>query len=198
VLWLVVPGFVMLMVLAPQFLTLWLGGEFSRYGTWPLRLLSMGYFCYFMGVMPGVAVGGLGRIQYGVKANVALALLCLSLWTILIPRFGIVGAAWGFFLPYLVVNISFVLSVNRDFFRMSGREYLRDVCMRPFLAGAVLLVVALLVHSWFGSWTSFLLGGGLCAAVYLGVGFLLIDRDNYESLKEVLATFRNRDDRGKV
>lgn len=192
VLWLVVPGFVMLMVLAPQFLTLWLGEEFSRYGTWPLRLLSMGYFVYFMGVMPGVAVGGLGRIRYGIKAAVAQALLCLLLWTILIPRLGIVGAAWGFFLASLVVNVSFVFSANRDFFGMSGRDYLEDVCMRPFLAGGVLLVVTWLVHFWLGSWTSFLLGGGFCAAVYIIAGFLLIDHDNYESFKEVLTTFRSR------
>jgi O-antigen/teichoic acid export membrane protein len=192
VLWLVVPGFVMLMVLAPQFLTLWLGETFSRYGTWPLRLLAMGYFFYFMGVMPGVAVGGIGRVQYGVKASAAQALLCLFFWTLLIPRFGIVGAAWGFFLASLAVNVSFVFSANRDFFHMSGREYLKDVCMRPFSAGAVLSVITWLVHSWLGSWISFLLGGGLCVAVYIGVGFLLIDQDNYESLKEVLAAFRSR------
>lgn len=190
VIWLVVPGFVMLMVLAPQFLTLWLGEEFSRYGTWPLRLLAMGNFFYFMGVMPGVAVGGLGRIQYGVKAGVALALMCLFLWTFLIPRLGIVGAAWGFFLASLLVNGVFILCANRDFFSMSGREYFEDVCLRPFLAGAVLLAVAWMIHFWLGSWTSFLLGGGLCAAVYIGLVLLLIDHDNYESLKEVLAVLR--------
>jgi len=192
VLWLVVPGFVMLMVLAPQFLTLWLGEEFSRYGTWPLRLLSMGYFIYFLASMPGFASGGMGRIHYTVKANIALAVCCLISWRFLIPRLGIVGAAWGFLLAFAATNIPFLVIVNRDLFGMSVREYLKDVCLRPFLAGSGLLAVVWLARHWLYTWKSFLLGGGFCAAVYFGLSLLLLDRGSSDSLKEVVTTLRRR------
>jgi O-antigen/teichoic acid export membrane protein len=192
VLWLVMPGFVMIMVLAPQFLTLWLGEEFSRYGTWPLRLLAMGYFINFIGVMPRLATGGLGRIEYGVKANIALAVSCLVFWKFLIPRLGIVGAAWGFFLSFLIVQLPLIHIVNRDFFDMGWLEYLGTVCLRPLSAGAALLLVVWAAHFWLYTWVSFFLVGGLCLGVYLSLGFLLLDRDSYESLRGVVAALRSR------
>ncbi len=190
VLWIVVPGFVMLMVLAPQFLTLWLGEEFSHYGTWPLRLLTMGYFIYFMGSMPGVAAGGLGRMRYAVWANIALAACCLLFWRFFIPRLGIVGAALGFLIAFAAAFLPFLFFVNRDFFRMSWLEYLKDVCLRPFLAGAVLLAIVWAAHFRIHTWASFVLVGGLSAAVYFSLSLLLLDHDSHESLKDVLSAFR--------
>ena len=192
VLWLVVPGCVMLMVLAPQFLTLWLGEEFSHFGTWPLRLLTMGYFIYFLGNVPNLASAGMDRIHYAVRAGVALALCCLLFWSFLIPRFGIVGAAWGFFLACASVYIPFLFLINRDFFGMSWREYLEDVCLRPFSAGAVLLAAVWPAHFWVSNWTSLLLLAGICTALYAGVGFLLLDQESHDSLQAVLSNLRGR------
>jgi len=192
VIWVVVPGFVMIMVLAPQFLSLWLGEEFSHYGTWPLRLLAMGYFIHFLAGMPGAASAGLDQFHYAVKASATLAVCCLLLWTILIPRLGIVGAAWGFFLASSLVYVPFLLIVNRDLFGMSWREYLEEVCMRPFAAGAGLTVVLWLIHGRLYTWSSFLFTGALCATVYFSLGVLLLDRDSYDSLKHIVAILRER------
>jgi O-antigen/teichoic acid export membrane protein len=192
ILWMAVPGFVMLMVLAPQFLTLWLGGEFSRYGTWPLRLLAMGYFIYFMGIMPGMAAGGLGRVRYVVGSNLALGGCCLLLWRILIPRLGIDGAAWGFLLSMALVDLPFLACVNRDFFKMSAGEYLREVCLRPFAAGAVLFAVMWLARLRLYTWGSFLLAGFFCAAVYFAAGWALLDEDSRGTLRHVGSVFLER------
>lgn len=173
VLWLTVPGFLLLALFAPQLLSLWLGGDFSEKGVWPLRLIAAGYFFNLLGAMPTTASTGRGRPAYTAAWQAAQAALCLAGWALFIPRLGILGAALAFALAQALAALPYVWSVSGRLFGMSAAEYARDVLARPLAAGAGLLAVLWPLRERATGWGSLALLCALGAAAY-GAGALLV------------------------
>lgn len=185
VLWTVVPWSVLLMILAPQFLTLWLGEHFSQMGTWPLRLLLAGYFIHFMTAMAVSATQGIGHIRYNIVANLAMAGLCIVFWIILIPKFGIVGAAEGFLLAIFMADLPFLLVINQKLFGLPLGEYFKSVCLRPFTAGAILLFGLWLLRFRLFSWEMLLLICSSSILFYYSLGYWLLDEEGRRALVQL-------------
>lgn len=78
---------------APDLLALWVGPEFAQRSALPLRILALGFFLNGFAYVPFAAVQGLGRPDLKAKLDLGevplFGLLCL----LLIPGWGIVGAA---------------------------------------------------------------------------------------------------------
>ncbi|MFH1724563.1 MAG: polysaccharide biosynthesis C-terminal domain-containing protein [Elusimicrobiota bacterium] len=197
VLWLVLPGFIVLAVFAPHFLTLWLGSEFSVQGVWPLRFLLIGYFFYLLGSMPVTAAFGTGRPQYALACMATQAFVCVGFWVLLIPRYGIVGAALSFALAQILVNIPWVLFISARFFGMSPLEYLRKVLLRPLAAGVVLMALVWPLRSVAWRWPGLIALAAAAAAVYYLVGLRLLGREERDTLRHLLdAVLRRRSAQG--
>ncbi|TBR21470.1 hypothetical protein EPO15_10135 [bacterium] len=177
VLWLTVPGFLLLSLFAPQLLSLWLGGDFSEKGVWPLRLIAAGYFFNLLGSMPTTAATGRGRPAYTSAWQTAQAALCLVGWVVFIPRMGILGAALAFALAQALAALPYVWLVSRDLFGMTAAEYAGEVLARPLAAAAGLLAVLWPLRERATGWGSLAALCALGTLAYCGAGLAVVGSD---------------------
>lgn len=186
ILWLVVPAFTFLFVAAPPFLTLWLDAEFSDAGTWPLRLLLIGYAFNLTAAMPNTASFALGKPSSSFKWHAAQAAICLASWPVLVPRFGSAGAAGGFALSQALTAPVFAWSFGKGVFSMSLWDYFSGVVLKPLAAGLALLAALWLVRGWLFDWTGLLAAGAVSAAAYYAAGYALLGDEERALLHRLL------------
>ncbi|HEX7126916.1 MAG TPA: flippase [Thermodesulfobacteriota bacterium] len=87
------PLMALVVLFAPEGLTLWLGPEFAANSTGVLRWLAVGVFVNSLGRVAQTLVQGVGRPDVGAKLHLLEALpYAAALW-VLVHRFGILGAA---------------------------------------------------------------------------------------------------------
>jgi len=87
------PLFALLIVDARDVLTVWMGPKFSSEGTLVLQILAGGALVNFLARVPYVAVQAVGRPDITGKFHLIELPLYIALCALLIPRWGIVGAA---------------------------------------------------------------------------------------------------------
>jgi O-antigen/teichoic acid export membrane protein len=81
------------LVLAPQFIRLWLGAAVPEDVTTAFRILLVAYWLATLSVAPSNALAGQGNMHRGAAFAVTGGAVTLALVVLLVPRFGIVGAA---------------------------------------------------------------------------------------------------------
>ncbi|PIR17959.1 MAG: hypothetical protein COV48_08045, partial [Elusimicrobia bacterium CG11_big_fil_rev_8_21_14_0_20_64_6] len=191
-LWMIVPGFALLFILAPQFLTLWLGAGFSIQVVLPLRLLLTAHFFHELGTMPMTASYGLGRPNSALALQTLQAALSVGSWFVLIPRLGITGAALGLLAAQALTAPFYALWVSRSLFSMGPLEYLKGILLRPLAAGAVFILFLwpLRDHAW--AWTPLLALAAASTLLYYAAGFLLLDGEDRRSLRRLGTAFLSR------
>jgi O-antigen/teichoic acid export membrane protein len=84
---------VVLVLFAPEILALWLKGDFAARSTGVLRILAISFALNALSYVPFSAVQGLGRPDLKAKLDLAEVHFCVILSCILIPRYGVAGAA---------------------------------------------------------------------------------------------------------
>jgi len=192
VLWLVIPGFIILALFAPQFLTLWIGSEFSDQGVWPMRWLTLGYFFYLLALIPATAAYAVGKPQYALANNLAQAATCIILWPILIPRYGITGAALGFCAAQTLTGIPYCLFITRRLFGMSAFDFASRILMRPLAAGAILLALLWPFRMQAYGWTGLIGLSAIGSLIYYGLTFKILAAEEREMALMFLGKVRNR------
>lgn len=192
VLWLIMPGFVLVALFAPQFLSLWLGGDFSERGVWPLRFIAAGYFFHTLGAMPMMTASGSGRPAMSSAYLTAQAALCLVGWVFLIPRWGIAGAAASFGLAQALSSLPFVWTVSRRLFGMSAGEYVAEVLARPLAAGGALWAALWPLRESATGWGSLVLLCGLGSAAYYAAGAFLAPAPERDLVRRLFAGLKAR------
>ncbi|WP_439578513.1 flippase [Elioraea sp.] len=90
---LVLPGCVVLVVLAHPLLRLWLGPQFADGGATVLRILSIGILFSCAGFAPGSLLDAIGRPDVTARFVLVLAVVSLPLAVLLLLAAGIEGAA---------------------------------------------------------------------------------------------------------
>lgn len=183
-LYLSLPATILAFALAPQFLTLWLGEPFSRFGAWPLRLLILGNLAYGAHLLPNNVASGKGHPHWAGVAQAAKGVVLLALWAALIPRWGLVGAAGGLAGAEAAASAAFLAHVHRRLLRLGIGEYLAS-CARPAAAGAALALFALTLRARIGSWPELIGASALGLAIYLAAGWLLLDRESRGLLRDI-------------
>ena len=183
----ILPFYVLLFVFAPQILTLWLGADFGQRSTWPLRWVVLGYLCGNWGNIAVILSGGLGKSDYGAKLMWSIAAVCGFLWVVLIPRWGIVGAAFAFFAAQALCTPFLVFHVSRRMARMPLREYLAQSNYGPFVAAGALLGMSFVLRPHATGWLSLITIGLFCGVFYLLLSYALLEKDEKESLIKELA-----------
>jgi O-antigen/teichoic acid export membrane protein len=92
-LFVLLPFFALLFVNAQDILTVWMGPKFSTEGTLVLQILAVGALVNFIARLPYGAVQAVGRPDITGKFHLLELPIYLALCLLLIPRWGIEGAA---------------------------------------------------------------------------------------------------------
>jgi len=156
------PGMLVLLFLAGPLLRFWMGQEFAKQGTVALQLLTLGFLLNILGHVPFTIAQGAGWPSLSAKFSILNAAVALLFFSLLIPRYGIDGAAAAFLISEILVMPLFVHSVNRRL----GVGW-KSLLLRAYLPAGVSGIVASVVLVFLGSRVSSL--PGLIAAVCLAL-----------------------------
>jgi O-antigen/teichoic acid export membrane protein len=180
---LIIPTYVLLFCLMPQFLSLWLGGHFGDTSVWPARLLVAAQTAALFFFLPTAVVAGRKGGWWLTAAAWLQALVCLALWPWMIPRWGLLGAALGGLIAQLLSSFIFVWLVHSRLLHLSWGRFLRETMVPAVAGAAVLFVVAWPLRVRITGWIDFF---GLCAAAgacYTIVFWRLLPEDDRRFLR---------------
>lgn len=164
----ILPIGVVLVIFAEPILSVWLGADFAARSAWPLRLLAAGYTVSAMGTIPAVTCDAVGRPGVTTAFSIAGAVVNISLALILIPRYGLVGAASVILVHASVSLPVFLTFVHRRVVRLPISALLRRSLMRPIAAVALGSVPMIVLAPLAGGLVSLVLVVGFCLAAYVG------------------------------
>ena len=136
------PLCVILMAIPGPILRYWLGPEYTAQGAVALSLLGGATFLNAAGGVATVTSLGVGRAWIPAFFAIASSVVNLISNFILIPRYGITGAALGALLPQALVLPVFVYVVTRQL-KFSSWELFSHGFLRPMVCGFIQLVVLL-------------------------------------------------------
>ncbi len=187
------PVTTILLALPAQILQWWVGPEFAARGVLTLRLLAVGFLFNILGYVPFVVAQGMG--QPWVSTNFALVngAINLALFLLLIPRFGIVGAAAGFLLSEVVVIPFLIGKINRVL-GVSWRLVISRSYLRPFACGLVAFGVLRVFQAQASSLLRLILCFGLGLLTYALLAFATVidKRERIGMYDQVLSFLRLR------
>jgi len=186
ILWICLPILVALFTFMPQFLSLWLGGQFSEASCWPARLLVLAQVCYMLNVGPSLVSFARDHPWYVPAWGWSQALLSLLAWRILIPRYGLMGVAAGSLIAIALPTAVNLWLVNRRLLRVTLGRYAGEVLYAPFLSAALMLALLFPVHALATGWLRLV---GLAAAgalVYYGTTWALLSEEDHALLRRFL------------
>jgi O-antigen/teichoic acid export membrane protein len=186
ILWVCLPILVSLFALMPQFLSLWLGGQFSEASCWPARLLVLAQVCYLLNTGPNAVTFSRDHPWYAPAWAWSQAMLSLLAWRLLIPRYGLMGVAAGSLIAMALPTALNIWLVNRHVVGVHLRHYAVEVLYAPFLSAALMLALLFPVHAWATGWLRLV---GLAAAgilIYYGTTWAMLSEEDHALLKRFL------------
>jgi O-antigen/teichoic acid export membrane protein len=186
VLWACLPILVALFALMPQFLSLWLGGQFSEASCWPARILVLAQGCFMLNTGPNAVTFSRDHPWYMPAWAWSQALLSLLAWRLLIPRYGLMGVASGSLIAMALPTAVNLWLVNRHVVGVRLRHYASEVLYAPFLSAALMLALLFPVHAWATGWLRLVGLAAAGAAVYYGTTWALLNEEDHSLLKRFL------------
>lgn len=118
--------------LGRQFITLWMGNEFSSSAIY-LAVLTIPQFASLPQYISAQVLVGLGKHQVLARVAIVEGVLNLILSIILIRKIGLVGVAWGTVIPHLVNAAVIIPAYTLRTVGLSAREYFLKGYLRPLI-----------------------------------------------------------------
>jgi O-antigen/teichoic acid export membrane protein len=125
-----------LSIFSRPFLMYWLGSDYAREGALVLSLLAIGFLINSFSYVPYQVLQSTHHADTAAKAITAYAILNVTLFCFLIPRFGIVGAAAGFLIAQLLFVPVFIQRANQ-LLGLRWTAVLRVSYFQPLLAAGL-------------------------------------------------------------
>jgi O-antigen/teichoic acid export membrane protein len=163
------PAIGLLFALMPQLLGLWLGPEFGAKAAPAARLLVAAQAFALIFHAPNALAGGLGGGRYASTAAWAQALISLALWPVLIPRYGIAGAAMGTLAAQALPTLFYLDATHRRLIGLSWGRFLRETAAPLAAPGALLLGIAWTCRSLAWTWPGFFAVSSAAGVAYAGL-----------------------------
>lgn len=174
------PAYILLFAFMPQLLSLWLGGRFGDESVWPARLLVAGQALALFSYVPVAVAVSLGRPVLASGLSWAQALVSVTLWTLLVRRWGILGAAAGAAVGQALPALAYAAYVQVRLLEIRWPRFFAEGLAAPFISGAVLLAAAMILHAQGSTWPRlFLLGAALGLSCY-ALAWRLLSHDDRE------------------
>jgi O-antigen/teichoic acid export membrane protein len=186
ILWICLPILVALFTFMPQFLSLWLGGQFSDASCWPARLLVLAQVCFMLNTGPSLVSFARDHPWYVPAWAWGQALLCLCSWRLLIPRYGLMGVAAGSLIAIALPTAVSLWLVNRRLLRVPLSRYFEEVLRAPFLSATLMLALLYPFHAQATGWLRLVSLATAGVLVYYGTTWALLSDEDHALLRRVL------------
>ena len=180
------PAYALLFAFMPQLLSLWLGGRFGDDSVWPARLLVVGQAFGVMAYVPNSVVIGIGRPMFSPILSWIQAGLSLLLWILLVPRWGILGAAAGAAAGQALPALAYAAFVQAKFLGLDWRRFLADCLVIPFTSSGTLLAAAMLLHPLGSTWSRLFILGSAGGLLCYGLVWRLLSIEDRELAISIL------------
>ncbi|MFI5351021.1 MAG: lipopolysaccharide biosynthesis protein [Elusimicrobiota bacterium] len=178
------PALGLLIVLMPQLLGLWLTPAFAHHAEVAARLLVATQAFALAFHAPNALAGGLGGGRYQSAASIGQALLSLALWPVLIPRYGIAGAAAGALAAQALPTVFYLDATHRRLLGLSWPRFLREVVSPLAAPIAALILIAWLGRGYSWTWPGFIATVAAAGAAYAALLWkTLPDEDRGDALR---------------
>ena len=161
----------------PAILRYWVGSDFERESLSAVYILAITYFLLAIFTVLGHFVLGLGQVKRLARYTAVFAGLNLILRFMLLPKFGITGAAWAYLLCLIPLPF-FILTTEREVFHITTSRlfYLRQLYAVLTMAVIGLITARILTLTVVHSFISVALTGALWligyAILYKKLGFV--------------------------
>ncbi len=161
-----IPIILVFIIFARKFLYFWIGPEFAQKSTLPLQIITSGYILSCWAYTSVVAAQGLNRPDIPAKFQLGEAFLNVGLCFLLIPRWGIVGAAlaWSSYRFILIPLLIFI--VSHFLLHISVRQLLNYSFVKPLIIGIGIMVLAFFLTALIKSLLSLILTFVLLSMLY--------------------------------
>ncbi|CAA9547894.1 MAG: hypothetical protein AVDCRST_MAG18-46, partial [uncultured Thermomicrobiales bacterium] len=143
-----VAALVPLFMLSDLVLTYWINGargrEIAAESSTVMHWLIVAFFIQALAAVSVTFCEALGKPEINNSFSIASALIHIPLALVLIPHFGLLGAAVALFLNSITQTVSFVLFTAYHLMCIKPWELLRDAFSRPFLIVVLLAPIGYL------------------------------------------------------
>jgi O-antigen/teichoic acid export membrane protein len=181
-------GTMFLFVLGPDLFRLWMGDAFAQNTTAMVRILVLGIFANALAPIPYNLLQALGRPDLTGKFHLAELPLYVGLCVLLIPRWGITGAALASTIRLALDSVLLFWAAGK-YCHCSLRRFWWRSFPRIALVGSVLGLAMLAIRSAFDGPLVRLGLGLLALAIWLLAAWVfLVDREEKPRIQGVLRT----------
>jgi len=165
VLWVMSALAIILVGTATPLLSIWLGQNFGVHGAQPFRILTLAFLLNGLTYIPWSAILGLNRPEWKAKLDLCQLPIYVALCLIVIPRYGLPGAAICR-LVFTGVDFAWLLFLGMRLLGLRSREIRSKLGSSAILSVAAISTTLLLAFCGFRSVQTFV-GAVAIAAVYI-------------------------------
>ena len=178
------PFFTYLVVFAQDILSVWMGPHFAQEGSLVLQILAIGALLNFLARLPFGAVQAVGQPDVAAKCHLLELPIYAALCFLLIPRWGIVGAACACTLRVLLDSFLMFWVANK--YCLLRPSWIKDV--GPLVGINALLAACLevAVHAVQGTHQRLLLGIVFLLFCYLAVWWYALKKEDKPAIVRTL------------
>jgi O-antigen/teichoic acid export membrane protein len=186
------PVALMLWSLGSRFLTLWVGAKVAAFSAQVLPILLLGYVLAVAGQFSaGMMMLGMGKHQRYAHALIIETALSLMFLTLVIPRFGIVGAAWVLAILMIVMRGIYTSFIASQTVGVPTLSYVKEIYLWPILTAIPVALLSWLLKSTIlpgDNWLQIGLHGAVLAvAYYLLALFTCTDSEHRQLLFQAVS-----------
>lgn len=186
VLWTSLPPLILLFALMPQFLSLWLGGDFGVASVWPARLLAVAQALWLFGVLPTSTALAKDAPWFVPALAWSQAVLSLILWQALAPRWGLIGVAWGSLIAQGLPALAGALLLQKRLLRLPLARFISEGLRAPALSAVLTMAAVFPVHAWATNWVRLAVLALAGAVVFYGSTWIFIFEEDRGVLRRFL------------
>lgn len=177
------PLFLVLLLFPERIISLTFGAKYAE-GATALAILAIGFFVHSVVGLNGSALTAFGRTRTIMWDNVVTATVNVGLNLLLIPRYGIVGAAVATAASYILLNLLYSIQLYGEI----GVQPLTAALARPALISVgLVLAIRWFVLAFFGIDALVVVGFGLLFGVAYGLAVLRFGGIEEEEIMLVLS-----------
>lgn len=186
------PLALLLWVDGPQFFVFWVGAKVAAYSAQVLPIILLGYVIAVVGQFSsGMLLLGMGKHQRYARGLVAETVLGFIFLILVIPRYGMIGAAWVVAILMIAVRGIYTSYIASQTIGVSMLSYLHRVYSWPTVAAVPAFFLAWMLK-WTvipgSSWFQIGLLGAILGVVYYAIAvFLCVEPDHRRLLFQELS-----------